>query len=55
MVLVSDDDDHWYIIPATKVDDWNEWKGVEAPKYARAIDGPHSVMFESYQPFNLGG
>ncbi len=59
--LVTDADSHWYVIPANKLTDWNEWseitetnpddeRGWDAPAYASPIGGsPTLVSFENPQ------
>jgi hypothetical protein len=51
-ILCQDDDCHWYLIPADKKEEWNEWldvvqEGDSLPKYAQAVDGPHRLTFEN--------
>ncbi len=54
--LVTDNDCHWFIIPADKRDEWNEWCDIDsdderawdAPDFARDLGGsPSSVTFEN--------
>ena len=46
-ILCQDDDCHWYLIPADKKEEWNEWLDIYSlPKYAQKVDGPHRLTFE---------
>jgi hypothetical protein len=50
--LVRDDDCHWFVIPADRVDDWDNWVTSEdwdPPTYATPIDGPHLLTFERFE------
>lgn len=48
--IKSDDDGHYYLIPADREDDWWAWVQApdadpEGPPWARRIDGPHRLTF----------
>lgn len=54
--LASDDDGHWYVIPAEKRDEWENWVQMpestdyEAPSYAIPVDGhPTWITFERWK------
>jgi hypothetical protein len=57
-VLVTDNDSHWYVIPAARQDHWdanaqNDFTGEEGPgeipDYAEPVGGaPSLVEFDSY-------
>lgn len=49
--LVSDGDGHWYVVPATHREQWDDWidsedyiNGID-PEFATPVDGPSSVTF----------
>ena len=53
--VVSDDDGHWYVIPAGKRDDWDEFVqsagrdlSIAAPDWAIPIDDPSKVSFPDF-------
>ena len=51
-ILCQDDDCCWYLIPADKKEEWNEWlyclqEGDSLPKYAQAVDDPRRLTFEN--------
>lgn len=53
--LVTDDDGHWYIIPAIMEDAFTEWLNDldlddfdDVPTFCRCIDGPHVLTFDDY-------
>lgn len=52
--LAQDNDTHWYIVPADRIDDWREWLSIdsdderawEVPDFARPVSGsPIRVTF----------
>lgn len=56
--LVQDSDSHWYVIPADKNDEWEEFVTIpedderswDVPAYAVAVGGsPSLVKFDSYE------
>jgi hypothetical protein len=56
--LHQDNDSHWYVIPADKVPEWEEFleldpddpESWDAPEWAEAVGGsPSLVIFNSYQ------
>lgn len=52
--LIPDDDGHWYVIPASRKDDWWEWvedyDNWEAPEWAKAVGGaPSGVLFSKWK------
>jgi hypothetical protein len=54
-ILTTDNDCHWYLIPTEKYDQWNTWLESEdeetcwnVPSFAKAVDGPHSIIIHEY-------
>jgi hypothetical protein len=54
--LGTDNDGHWFVIPADKRDEWSEWLDIDsdderawdAPDFARDLGGnPSCVTFEN--------
>lgn len=54
--LVQDNDCHWFIIPADKIGEWDEWceidsddeRAWDAPEFAQDLGGsPSNVTFEN--------
>jgi len=51
--LVRDNDCHWYLIPADKKQEWNDWCDLDSddeaswntPDFAVAIDSPSEIPF----------
>lgn len=54
-MLVQDDDCHWYMIPADKQVEWNEFRNIpsdderswDVPLWAEQIDSYRDVTFEN--------
>lgn len=54
--LVQDNDCHWYLIPADKGEEWDEWCDIpddderswDAPDFAQGLNGsPSAVTFDN--------
>ena len=57
-VLMRDDSGHWYVVPESRIQDFNKWTSQdedwETPKYARAVGGaPNAVVFENPTIFGV--
>lgn len=54
-MLGQDNSCHWYILPADKKDEWEEWLSIDedderswdVPEFAQFIDGWHKLYFEN--------
>jgi hypothetical protein len=45
--LDQDDDSHWYVIPADRATDWEDWcdSGAETvPEWAQRVGGAHTLV-----------
>jgi len=56
-ILTNDEDGHWYIIPESKKDEFDNWLDLvyseeadcgDMPEWAKCIDGPHSIIIHEY-------
>lgn len=61
--IVGDDDGHWYVIPVDRRKEFEDWldaiyqhelddegnRNWDRPDWARLIDGPQSLRFDSYE------
>ena len=58
--LSQDNSSHWYVVPVSRVDDWNYWvnlpeddeDGWETPDYAREVGGAPSLV--TFTDFKIG-
>lgn len=49
--IINDDDDHWYVIPCDKKDEWNriiENYDEALPPWAEPIDSASSISFAEF-------
>lgn len=54
--LVQDESCHWYIIPAAKDKEWEDFRNIpedderswDVPEFAKRIDGPHRLLFKEW-------
>lgn len=48
----QDNDSHWYVIPVSRSEEWEEWRALDSddarswdtPSFAEAISGPPSLV-----------